>query len=582
MPPKAFTLGTLALALSAMPRPASAADAAVAPQEEPVLLPSLYVSTTQLLPAPESWRHAAVPGFEVLTRADDRETRRLLEELQRFNAALDVVWPGLNQSGTRPALLLLCPDRADFESFLPDGAARSAGVASLCLGGRRLDALVINVNAELNVETTDSSAQALADAGLRQHAGIRVNNTQQLYRELLYFHLSQARPRLPAWFEEGMAQVMMGIDISPKCIELGRLEDPNSIAPERLMENASDSPGAAQLMSPEDSQFQAALRNSPVMGLGTMFSLPRASQEVRNSVGGRWAKQCQAFVHLCLFGENKRHQKGFMRFLARCTERTPDEALFRECFGKSYAEMELALRHYIGSATYTSIEWNAAKGSKGLPAPVDPALRVATQAEVGRIKGEAAELAGRSDQARREFVTAFRRGERDPRLLASLGLWEQAHGEHAKAAKLLDAATRARVPGPDAYLALARLRFEDTLSAQPEPKRLPPEAFAAITPLLHAGLSQPPASADGYELLAETWARSGHRIPPDEARLLVSACISFPGRLRLLALSIPLCADAGLLKEAHILADNALRLAPSPSDRARFQALKAALPPQVH
>jgi len=580
MPSKVLSLGALTLALLSVPRLGQAAESA-ASQEEPLLLPSLYVSTTQLLPPPESWRHAAVPGFEVLTRAGDRETRRLLGELQRFNAALDVVWPGLRRGNPTPALLILCPERRDFEALLPDDAVKSAGVASFCLGGRRLDALVVNVNAELNLQGLDAASQTLADAGLRQHAGLRVDNTRQLYRELFYFHLSQARPRLPAWFEEGMAQVMMGIDITPKCIELGRLEDPDSVAPEILMEDAFESPGAAQLMNAEDRQFQAALRNSPVMDLGRMFSLPRASQELRNSLGSRWAKQCQAFVHLCLFGENKRHQKGFMRFLARCTERQPDETLFRECFGMGYAEMELTLRHYIGSAFYASIEWSAGKGSKGLPAPVDPGLREATQAEVGRIKGETAELAGHSEQAKRELVTAFRRGERDPSLLASLGLWEQAHGERAKAVKLLEAATRAKVSGSDAYLSLARLRLEDALAEQPEPKRLPAEAFAAIAPLLHAGLAQAPANPDGYELLAETWARSGNHIPPDEARLLVSACVSFPARLRLLALSIPLCAEAGLLREAHILADNALRLAPSSADRARFQALKASLPPDV-
>jgi len=578
MPTKVLSLGALMLALLSYPLRCTAAETA-APREEPLLLPSLYVSTTQLLPAPESWRHATVPGFEVLTRAGERETRRLLGELQRFNAALDVVWPGLRRGGPTPALLILCPERRDFEALLPDDAAKSAGMASFCLSGRRLDALVINVNAELNLQGLDSASQTLADAGLRQHAGLRVDNTRQLYRELFYFHLSQARPRLPAWFEEGMAQVMMGIDITPKCIELGKLEDPNSVPPERLMEDAFESPGAAQLMTAEDSQFQAALQNSPVMDLGRMFSLPRASQELRNSLGSRWAKQCQAFVHLCLFGENKRHQKGFMRFLSRCTERQPDETLFRECFGIGYADMELALRHYIGSAFYASIEWNAGKGTKGLPAPADPGLREATQAEVGRIKGECSELAGHSEQAKREFITAFRRGERDPSLLASLGLWEQAHGERAKAAKLLEAATRAKVANPDAYLTLARLRFDEALAEQLEPKRLTAATFAAITPLLHASLAQAPANPDAYELLAETWARSGNHIPPDEARLLVSACVSFPTRLRLLALSVPLCADAGLHKEAHILADNALRLAPTPADRARLQALKSSLPP---
>jgi hypothetical protein len=160
------------------------------------------------------------------------------------------------------------------------------------------------------------------------------------------------------------------------------------------------------------------------MGFPEMFAVKRDSALAQNPVGSAWAKQCYAFVHMCLYGEGQRYQKGFIKFLTRLVQEEPSEALFKECFGESYRSMGASLRGYVNAAAYKSMEWNAGKGSKGFADFAPITLHDASQADVGRIKGETFALAGYRDAAQIELITAYRRGERDARLLAALGLFE--------------------------------------------------------------------------------------------------------------------------------------------------------------
>lgn len=73
--------------------------------------------------------------------------------------------------------------------------------------------------------------------------------------------------------------------------------------------------------------------------------------------------------------------------------------MFRSCFGIGYAQMGRELRSYVPGAAYTSPEWNLRKGGAGFPKYVEPPLREATQAEVGRIRGETRLMAGKVSAA---------------------------------------------------------------------------------------------------------------------------------------------------------------------------------------
>jgi hypothetical protein len=77
-------------------------------KDAPISLPTFTVTDSRELPPPESWRHAQIPNFEILTNASDRETQRLLRDFQQFNQAIGVVWPALIGRSPTPTTLILC------------------------------------------------------------------------------------------------------------------------------------------------------------------------------------------------------------------------------------------------------------------------------------------------------------------------------------------------------------------------------------------------------------------------------------------------------------------------------------------
>ena len=74
-----WAAGVLAMAavarLTAQPAAPAAVSTAVA--EQPIIeLPKFEVTDSRVLPAPEKWRYAAIPGFEVLGRPDPAPPRK--------------------------------------------------------------------------------------------------------------------------------------------------------------------------------------------------------------------------------------------------------------------------------------------------------------------------------------------------------------------------------------------------------------------------------------------------------------------------------------------------------------------------
>lgn len=246
----------------------------------------------------------------------------------------------------------------------------------------------------------------------------------------------------------------------------------------------------------------------------------------------------------------------------------------------SYKDMALQLRGYVQYTVYKSQEYRA-KG-EGLPLPPPLQLRDATQSEVGRIKGEAMLLAGHKDAARSEFLAPYIRGEQDPQLLAELGLLEHADGKDDRARKFLTAAVEGNATDPDAYRALAQMRFADATAKPGAPdRRFSSDQVAGITSLLLKAWRLPPPTIATYDLLADTWGQSA--VPPKQADIgpLVEGSQCYPGHLRLIYATAALCADAKLFEAAHSLVDYGLKVAPDPRTKASFERLNAVLPPDT-
>jgi hypothetical protein len=572
-----------ALVLLGAGRFASAADDT---PTGPIELPKFIVTDSRELPPPEKWRYATIPGFEILSNASDRATQRLLRDFSMFRQALGHVWP-LSNRLQQPAMLIICGRGNKFDPFVPSAHRQvvpESGLASLLLKKGDRAAIVIDLQSTtlnvLNFEGFELPGSG-TDSGL-----VSVEHDKQLYREYVRYLLSASEPRLPAWVEEGLSQIIMKMQFDRRWIQFAKLEDPNTISAQAAMVaeiNALSGDDEDALLLPgapaEDRDFPAALRRRALVPLERFFAVTHDSKEATNVLGTNiWAKQAYAFVHMCLYGERGKFKKPFATFLQRISREPVSEALFKECFNMTYKQMLMQIRGYCDFTVYEHQEFRSKQDVLIPPPPLE--LRDATESEVGRMKGEAFVLAGHARAARNELIAPYIRGERDPDLLAALGLYERSDGEEERARKFLEAAHAAKTTRADALLELARFRYADALASPGgENGRFSPVQFSSILEPLLVARRHPPPRVPIYDLIADAWARSDAAPTREDAQVLIDGAILFPARLRLVYQAAVLAAETGEIRPAHALADHGVQYAPDSGTKTRFAELKAALPP---
>lgn len=532
---------------------------ASAAEAEIVELPTYTVTETRELPPPERWSYARIEGFEVLSNASDYGTRDLLQHLRQFGQALDVVWPGAQRPTETPALLIICGRGGKFDEFVPAKETDTRvdrGKISLTLQSREQSAIIVDYQTEV------------IDFSLRgdQVKELEVDAYQQLSREYVRFLFAGARVRFPPWFVEGVAQILMGMEVSKTLITVGRVEDPNLTKI-----------GGTDTLAPEewDRTFNGALKGQALLPMDELLAAATGAEAARNPIRSTWAKQAAAFVHWGIYGFGGRNQKAFFQFVTRMTREPPSEAAFQECFKLTYKQMGFELRSYVDFTAYDLREFRAKKGEK-LPDLPPVQLRDATEAEVGRIKGEALRLAGHDNAARSTMVAAYIRGERDARLLAALGLEELARGDTARARKFLEAAVQNNVILPRAYLELARLRFEEISASA---RGAWPVADAhSVARLLLAARQQPPSNPETYELLLETWLRAAATPGLDELKVADEGVRRFPRDSSVIYRAALLMQRGGRAADAAMIARHGANVAHTAEVKAKFSQLLAALP----
>ena len=554
-------------------------------KDKPLELPTYTVTDSRELPPPEPWLYGRIPGFEVLSNASEKSTKRLVGDFQRFFLALSLVWPGVQQKTAVPTSLIICGRGGKFDAFIPKGQQRSnRAMASLTLRAAEQSAIVIDFQTKVLNLSTSEGATAAASAAVAAEDGVslgggdpgfQVDAYRQLYREYIRFLLGGVEPRGPAWFEEGVAQIFMAMEVTNTTIIVGKVENPNTISAEQGALNDAGISGTAPA---EDRDFNAALAKRRLLGMDEFFAVTHDAPEANNALGGTWAKQAYAFVHWGLYGDQGKHQKAFITFLRRLDREPATEALFKECFKQSYQDMLFTIRGYVEFTNYKTAGVQAGKGEK-LPTPPPFELREATEGEVGRIKGDALRLAGHVAAARTAMTTPYIRGERDPQLLAAIGLLERAANDDGRARKFLEAAAQAKAARPRAYLELAKMRFAEAAAkpAETQARFSAEQTVAVLTPLFTARTQTPPL-AEVYELIAEAWARSIITPGPDHLGVLDEGVRFFPRTTALVYATAAQKVRAGLVADARSLIDLGLRVATEAETRRKFETLKASLP----
>lgn len=550
-----------------------------------VELPALTVTDTRELPEPEKWNYTKIPNFEVISSAGDRTTKRLVRDFDIFTMAVGIAWP-IKTRPMPPSALILCNNVRQFEGFLPPKQSDAKeNRMSATLNDRERAFIVLNLGTNsINIDP------ALADVDMSTTGSVSfdVDHYKQLYREYVRYLFSQAETRHAPWYEEGVCQILMSMEVTKRLVVLGQLDGisqntgsttPGIPAATEGEESEGSEEATMTDARVEDVDFNIALNRRALLPFDAFFGVARDSATALNTVGNTtWAKQCYAFVHMCLFGRRGIYKEAFNKFAERAAKEPATEAMFQECFGKPYKKFLIELRGYIQAADYKYDEFKIT-GTQTLDSPL-PELRAATEGEAARIKGDAYRAAGKAGEARNTLAAAYVRGERDPVFLATLGQAEMAFGNADRARKFLEASA-SKTDRPSVLIDLAKLRLDDAV-ANPggADKKISDAQLASVLNPLIATRSRPPVSPYVYELIASAWLVAELKPKPEEHLIVLTEGLkTYPRHAGLFYKAALLYAHIGNANIARALVAQGLRISTDDADRARFNELKAKLPP---
>ncbi len=542
-----------------------------------------YVVEDSLVPP---WRYAKIPGLEVISRCSDAATTDLIETNYQLLGLLDELLlprklqPKLDvptayvlyDEDTQPAVSR--EFIAEFQRHEQQSPAKGTPSIRIPTSVRVLPNYRFSDSDSLTVffllEVADDTKGGLT-----------------LTPGYLRYLLTTRVPALPPWFVEGMQELYKTVDLGN--VDLGSAFHPSQ---SRLFSIRSSDAGVtmrpAFWVSDEET---AVIRNGRIAPADLLVPAPAVLFTAPPPEPGheadfhRWLSHAALFIRWALDDTTQSHRQALWKFVERASVQSATEALFLECFGLKYADLDLQLRAYLRGAVKDAIYLRPAGPS---PNPVVK-LRDATEGEVSRLKGGLNRLeiayvqALIPDlkeryvaQARRTLRRAYDHGDRDPRLLAELGLFECNAGNDTGARPFLAAAVQAEVVRPQAYYELARIDFHSLRSAAASAKLTPPQA-TALTDLLLAARRQSPPLPQAYELFTLVWLSSEQALTPGSLEIIDEGLRLFPHRTGLLYLDAMLMAQYGFTAEARTLIKRGLQLTSDAKVRTRFLRLSDAL-----
>lgn len=560
----------LLTALSSLPAVRAADDGIIS-------LPPLLVEERD---RPLRWRFIELGGREILSVCDDATTRKFAERQWRLDEMLELVLP------QRFCVHLAVPEthvmfneetgRARSREVVAQMVAKAGG--SLTADGTvrgltrteqswsdgrfRLGAARVKFLPNLRLVDMDSVA-VFSIVGEAAENAMEFTFTP----ERIAFLLSCRTPALPAWFITGMNGAYVRMQFRVDDIEVR----------------------PAVWLSPEES---AALAHDPdrprtLLPLAELFA--PTPPEAGSEMARLWQAQCALFVRWAVTDPSRR--EALWRWLDRLETEPGSENLFRECFGLGFADARDRLSDYLPTAVDRAVTLDAPK-----PGPVPRVkLRDATDLEIARVRGEWERLEiflvrkrypelteGYIEQARRTLHRAYDRGERDPRLLAVMGLTECDAGNAAAARGLLEAAARGKVMRPRAYYELARLRLQELQRGDATRRLTATETEEVLGPLRVARLDAPPL-AEVYLLMAQVCLRSDEPVSANDLAAFREGARLFPAVPAIVMAAIQFHLANGKPEPVAALLATGLRHARDAGVRERLERVQAQLmqrPPQ--
>ncbi len=463
------------------------AAGAPAPAGAPVVLPPMLVEESK---SSAPWLYTNVDGTEFLSRCSKPTTEQFIDAWRSKMQLMQVLVPAefISRMNAPSICVLYSQDLDQTMSAEIQHELQAAGKAR----DDSPDGSRVNIAPNMRLEDRDMQA-TIVYIDETQFQGAQVGISANHVRFLLRGRV----PDLPAWLVDGFERTWRTADFSLAPITFNPMVWYDSTESDAL---ASD-PLRPRALLPANELFAA----DPERFMENQHPRRVQTRESEQELFVRWALLSSSATREALW-----------KFAARAAETPATAGMFATCFGFDFSELRDRLSDYLPVAV--DVTKRIDPGSLPSLAPYE--VERATPDQIACVRGEWERLAiwhvqNHMPQAREPYIAQARRtlhrvydaGDRDPRLLAVMGLCEINSGNPGAAREYLEPATAAGVIRPSAYYELARLRFEDLRRGAPDTQRFSRADLTSIIRPLQRALTQPPPMPDVFVLLAQAWAR---------------------------------------------------------------------------
>lgn len=548
--------------------------AAVPADEAAVALPPFIVEEATKGPP---WRYGEAMGFEILSRCDDSMTRRVVEAHHHLHGLLaEILPPQLQLKLTLPPALILYDEELQPASSkevvaqllrrapLPTddpmpsfGGGRGSRGLQTPSPSRRYTFLP-------NLRLWDRDAMTIFMIVRRE--GFDPDRLA-LTHDYVSFLVKSRLPSLPPWFVHGFLALYQQMTHEGMQLTLGPLTWISETHTHALKKDLKTAPPVL----PVD-EFLA-------------FRMPARDPLATYEPIAAWQAQALLFVRWGLDSGGPARRAALWDFVERSATNGSTEEVFRACFGLDFAAAQAEMAAYLPRAVRRTINFRLPRGAPKLP-PF--AMRNASDGQIARLKGDwermeiayvkthHPQLADKYlEQARRTLRRGYDRDERDPQLLAAMGLCESDAGNPTGARELFEAAVRIGPIRPRANYELARLRLTEFRAqpAGPEGRLSVTQAAEVLAPLFAARAQQPPLP-EVYALIGDVWAEVAAKPNRGHLAVLDEGVRFFPRRADLVLRAAELYLREGFRAEASNYIDVAARVATDDATRERAALLR--------
>jgi tetratricopeptide (TPR) repeat protein len=420
---------------------------------------ALFIALIGLLAVPASakdkWINLQTKNFNVVSNADEGQTRELALKLEQFRAVFAKIFK-IQKASAIPVTVVVFKNDSSYKPFKPLYNGKPANISGYFQRGQDENLITLNISAK-----DEDHPFAV------------------IFHEYTHLLTSTTPRRWPIWLNEGIAELYSTFAVNKNKVILG-------------------APVA-------DHVFY--LREQKFVPLKDLFNVTRDSPiyNERQKQGVFYA-QSWALAHYLMFGDKMARQPQLSQYVNLIhTGSNPEEA-FAQTFKTDYATFEKNLRDYIGRNAYTQIEYtlDSAEGEK------EVVVRSLSDAESQYYLGNILLHTNRADESEEYFKQALALDANLAGPREGLGFVARRRKNFAEAeSHFKEAVAR------DSKNFLAHFYYAESLQqrAQEESSsRLSKETVKTITDELKTAIKLMPTFAPSYSLLGYIHLSTGENL----------------------------------------------------------------------